>query len=33
MDKEQLQKLVLDKYTEMTLKNLESTKLDFNDYT
>ena len=32
MDKEQLPKLVLDKYTEMTLKNLESTKLDFNDY-
>ena len=32
MDKEQLQKLMLDKYTEMTLKNLESTKLDFNDY-
>ena len=32
MDKEQLPKLVLDKYTEMTLKNLENTKLDFNDY-
>ena len=32
MDKEQLQKLMLDKYTEMTLKNLESIKLDFNDY-
>lgn len=32
MDKEQLPKLMLDKYTEMTLKKLEGTKLEFNDY-